>query len=98
MDQKQVLSGAVDEEALIAAFYVFDPSQTGIVPLQEFIEIFGSFGEPLSAEGLEDLTERVDVGSDGMINYVDAIRGGLFACSMAEVLPPVFRPARVQQE
>ena len=63
------------EEELIDAFRVFDMEGNGQISAEALKDLLANIGEKLTADELEMVVRDEDVDMNGMINYVDFVKG-----------------------
>jgi calmodulin len=61
---------ALDREAVIDAFRVFDASGSGFIHVLELKRVLTTLGEKMSAEEVDELIADADPDADGNISYV----------------------------
>ncbi|KAL6056550.1 calmodulin-like 3 [Balamuthia mandrillaris] len=62
------------DEALVAAFSVFERGDEGYVSAAELRHLLSTLGDPMSQEEIEEMFSCAEVDSDGQFNYKEFIK------------------------
>ena len=70
IDVKEFVKVITDQEkAVVAAFQVFDPLDTGVVTVKEFWDMMTEYNEVFSEEEISKMLDAAGVTPDGQIDY-----------------------------